>query len=111
MEAVPRLTASEWQLIKPILPTGRAMRQRHADRSVINALLYAEALKISVEQVPAAYGVAAWSLRTRRSRWQAAGVWPEILNRGAPAIERMRSEIGADCILAEAARIFGWDKL
>jgi transposase len=87
------------------------MRQRHDDRDVVNALFYAEAARCSIEAVPHQYKVGCRTLRTRQSRWRADGTWSKLMDRGEAAIARMRSEIGKDDLLAQCARVFGWDRL
>jgi transposase len=113
MEAIPRLTSTEWRLIKSILPPGRSTRRRHDDRAIVDALFYCEAVRCSLEGVPHQYNIRSRTLRTRQSRWRSDGTWPRLLATGEPAIARMRREInyGQEDLLAECARVFGWDQL
>jgi transposase len=111
MDVIPRLTSAEWRSIAPVLPTGKAMRQRHDDRDVVDALFYAEAMHCSLEDVPRAYGIGCRALRTRQGRWREAGIWAKLLDRGETAIARMRREIGKDDLLEQCAKVFGWDRL
>ena len=83
MEPVPHLTASEWRQIEPVLPAGKAARHRHDDRAVVDALLYCQAARCSLEAVPDQYGsaVARYAPAAAagnptapgRSSWTAAG--------------------------------------
>lgn len=113
MEPIPRLTSYEWRRIAPILPAGKATRRRHDDRDVVDALFYCEAARCSLEAVPHQYKVGCRTLRTRQARWRADGTWPKLIDRGEAAITRMRREIcnGNDDLLAECARVFGWERL
>jgi transposase len=111
METIPRLTADEWRKISPVLPAGRAMRQRHDDRDIVDALFYCEAARCSLEAVPHQYRVGCKTLRTRQARWRADGTWPKLIDCGEAAIVRMRREIGSDDLLAQCAKVFGWDRL
>ena len=107
MDHIAKLTDAEWQLIAPILPRCKAMRGRHDDRSVIDAIFFTLAARRSIEGVPSGYGVGSRSLRTRVSRWRADGTWPRLLDTGRSAIERMRDELDRDEPLAILARY--WD--
>jgi transposase len=113
MEPIPRLTPNEWRLIASVLPPGKATRRRHDDRAVVDALLYCEAARCALEAVPDQYKVGCRTLRTRRTRWRADGTWPKLMDRSEAAITRMRREIcnGNEDLLAECARVFGWDRL
>jgi transposase len=109
MADVPRLTDPEWQAIARILPPGREMATRHADRTIAEALLYAEAAGCSLEDVPAEYLIPSRTLRTRLMRWRADGTWPLLLAAGAGAVERFRRELEeSEDLLTQLARVSGW---
>ena len=76
----------------------------------MEALLYCEAARCSLEGVPHQYGIGCRTLRTRQARWRQDGTWPKLIDCGAAAIARMRREIynGKEDLLAESARVFGW---
>jgi transposase len=110
MAIVSRLTNTEWRLLAALLPGGRQMRSRLADRTVITALFHCLAADIALEHVPHEFGIGARTLRTRQSRLKADGAWPRLVEAGGPAIERMRRElVDPEDLLERCARVFGWD--
>jgi len=88
---LPMINAREWRTIAPLLPpTGGVGRPRLDDRRVLSALLYATATECSLQSLPPGY--ANWhSLQSRRAHWQDLGLWPELLQAGAPTIARMKA--------------------
>ena len=99
MASNPKLTEAEWRAIQAVLPSSSGIgRPRHGDREAIAALLhhasqrgyYITPLQGLVGRKQAA------SLVVKRARWKEAGVWPLILQAGAPAMARWGpSGIGA----------------
>lgn len=110
MEHIPRLTADEWQAIERVLPPGRAMAGRHADKAVTECFVYAAAADCSLEDVPAAYLVPSRTLRTREARWAADSTLPVLLAAAAAAgaIERFKRELDDNCPMSVLARMHGW---
>lgn len=85
------INSREWKYLAPLLPpTGGVGRPRLDDRLVLSGLLYSEACRCSLRSLPPKYGN--WhSLQSRRAHWQATGLWPELLQAGAPTIARMKA--------------------
>ena len=87
---IPLITVHEWRSIAPLLPpTNDPGKVRHGDRLYVSAFYYAEAIRSSLENLPAAYGNP--RSPTRRQRWERDGVLGKLMEAGGPVIARMKA--------------------
>jgi Putative transposase of IS4/5 family (DUF4096) len=73
------LTATEWELVRPLLPPQRPAvgRPRHDHRTVLGGIVWVIRQQASWRAVPPACGK--WTTAYKRYRlWQATGLWPQL---------------------------------
>ncbi len=88
---LPALTDVEWRRIALVIPRPKAGQPPRHDRQIVSALCYSQAAGCSFERLPPGYPKPG-SIRIRVQRWERAGVLPAILDKAAPAIERIHTD-------------------